>query len=178
MVGIALGCSAPTSNQPSQKKYFDLKSFVDQQVAWLSQTKPKVSKKVEATHQTEQLLSDDIDWQRELEIFAQADINKPSYVSSYEMSDQTPNTYIYQLKDGEDLTVKFLKVVLDAVSKQPKQIEALLRTSNYLYDSERQIGLTCTVGADGKARIKRYRIEGYQQIIFGDKESFKIVGDL
>jgi hypothetical protein len=171
------GCSAPKS--PTAKgTYYDLRTFVGHQIAHLNQVRPKVRKTVEINNRIEHIQTNAIEWDKELEVFAQADLNKPSYGGSYDVSDKTPNTYIYQLKNGENYSVKFLKVVLDNTAKQPKLIEAVLSTNNYLYSAERQIGLTCSVGKDGKAKLKNYRIRGYQQLRWGDKQSYSVSGEL
>ncbi len=47
-----------------------------------------------------------IDWQKELELFLQADLNKQSYQLSYN-KEETPQMAVYTLKEGEKLPVKY-----------------------------------------------------------------------
>ncbi|MDZ7935872.1 MAG: hypothetical protein U5M51_13105 [Emticicia sp.] len=53
-----------------------------------------------------------IDWQKELELFLQADLNKQSYQLSYN-KEETPQMAVYTLKEGEKLPVKSLKIIFD-----------------------------------------------------------------
>ena len=71
----------------------------------------------------------DINWTRELELFTQADINKPALRSSYQITRPDSLTYQYTLKNSEErLTVRSLNVRLDAATRKPSRIDAVLQT--------------------------------------------------
>lgn len=162
-------------SQPQQAKrtnvYFDLKGFLDQQIAALNTQKPLVSKTAlvgaqPETHQTRQ-----VDWVRELELFEQADLNKPAYANSYFTEEISKSTTTYRLKSGEDLPVQYLEIIKDEKSGQPLKVKATLRTKNYLYESERNLSLTAQNG-----RLTEYDIEGFQQLFYGEPEPFHLEG--
>lgn len=174
---LTLGLLACTEPQPttSATSYFGLKSFIEQQIAQLSVQKPLVDKTVEVKEQQEHLKTKDIDWAKELDLFVQADLNKPAFMNSYESLTKGQEV-IYTLKDGENLPVKSLKIVKDAVSQLPVVVEATLRTENYLFTSEKQILLNTQVLPNAKCQLTRYQVKGYQQLILGSKQPFRIEG--
>lgn len=175
LLPILVACSPETAKKAAN--FYDLKSFVESQAKVLNQIKPLTTKVVEAEGATENKQTKDIDWVKELDLFAQADINKASYTGSYQVNKEIPNTLVYQLKEGENLTVKLLKIVLDPKTQQPIQVEATLQNQNYLFESEKKIDLTCQQSAN-QWQIKNYQIQGYQRLIFGDKKTFSIKGSL
>lgn len=172
---IISSCQNPTdTNAP--KNYFDLKGFIETQVTELNKRKPLVSKEMVMGTDKDSISTTEIDWAKELELFTQADLNKQAYQLSYEITQPTPFTYVYVLKSGEKLPVKSLKILVDETSKQPKLVEALLKEENKLYDSEKQLSLTCTLRPEGAWLIKTYEISGFQHLTLTDKKPFSVKG--
>ncbi len=167
---LSVGCSQ-SSNENTTKTYFDLAGFINQKITQLSDSKPLTNKKLLIGEKTENIQTKDIDWKKELELFLQADLNKQSYQLSY-AKDSSQNMLIYQLKKGENLPVKTLKIEFDK-EKSPKHIEALMQVENYLYKSEKKLSMDLD-----KKQLKNYQIEGWQELFVGSKKSFKVVGIL
>ncbi len=162
-------------SQPQQAKrtnvYFDLKGFLDQQIATLNARKPLVSKTALVGEQPETHQTKQVDWAKELELFEQTDLNKPAYANSYFTEEISKTTTTYRLKADEDLSVQFLEVIKDEKTGQPLKVKATLRTKNYLYESERNLSLTAANG-----QLTAYEIEGFQQMFYGDPEPFHLEG--
>ena len=162
-------------SQPQQAKrtnvYFDLKGFLDQQIAALNAQKPLVSKTVLVGEQPETRQTRPVDWVKELDLFGQADLNKPAYANSYFTEEISKTTTTYRLKLGEDLPVQYLEVIKDENTNQLLKVKATLRTKNYLYESERNLSLTAANG-----QLTAYEIEGFQQLFYGDPEPFHLEG--
>lgn len=162
-------------SQPQQAKrtnaYFDLKGFLNGQIAALNAQKPLVSKTALVGEQPETHQTVPVDWARELELFEQADLNKPAYANSYFTEEISKTTTTYRLKSGEDLPVQYLEVIKDENTGQPLKVKATLRTKNYLYESERTLSLTAQNG-----RLAAYEIDGFQQMFYGDPEPFHLEG--
>lgn len=169
ILGLA-ACSNPAKEAPAGT-YYDLKSYIDQQISQLQKQKPMVSKQTGFGKETDQQTTQDIDWSRELDLFLQADINKQAYQSSYQKNRPDSLTYEYTLKTGENLPVQFLRIELDSVSHQPRRVKATLRTKNSLYESQRNIWLESEKGI-----VKRYHIDGFQQLAWLDEKQFLIEG--
>lgn len=165
---LLIGCTE-SETQNATKTNFDLAGLVNQQIAELNKNQPLTHKSLEIEGKKEVLNTNKIDWQKELELFLQADLNKQSYQLSYN-KEETPQMAVYTLKEGEKLPVKSLKIIFDE-DKTVKHLEALLQTKNYLYESEKHLLMTLD-----KNRLTNYQIEGWQELFIGKKKSFKVDG--
>ncbi len=115
------------------------------------------------------------DWAKELALFRLLDLNKQAYTLSYKTTRPDSLTYQYKLKPKEKASVQLLTVRLNKDSKV-YQIEAIVRTKNQLYDSEKHLKLNC--GKDKKSNwsIKDYSIFGHQKLTMTNKKTFEVVG--
>lgn len=172
---VISSCSGPPQqNQPNS--YYDVLGFVKQQISNLSVQKPMVSKAVAVNETRNQQNTRDINWTRELELFTQADINKPALRSSYQIVRPDSLTYQYTLKNSEErLTVRSLRVQVDSVTHQPRRIEAVLQTQNPLYSSERTLLLESGL-TGGQWRVQHYKLAGFQKLPYFDKNKFVVEG--
>lgn len=152
------------------KRYFDLKGFIEKQIKTLNNQKPIVQKTIIMADILENQPIKTIDWAKELELFIQADLNKPAFVQSYQV-DSSSVSMKYTLKETEKLPVKYLyirKVGEDGIS-----IEAFTNNDNYLYQTERLLKMSLK-----NNQVIDYQIDGFQKIIFGNKKVFKINGKI
>ncbi|MFT4032194.1 MAG: hypothetical protein QM669_07220 [Siphonobacter sp.] len=162
-----LACQSPESTS-TQQTYFDLKSFIVKQISVLEQQKPLVRKEVIVNEEAESLVTTKINWAKELDLFNQADLNKPAYTRSYFVDTLSVNTISYRLREGESLPVQFLEVIKDSTG-QPRKIKATLLDKNYLFETEQTLTMECQ-----KGKLSAYQIEGFQQLFFGDPKPFKV----
>lgn len=167
------GCDQPQEKSDSKKSYFDLKGFIETQITFLTEQKPTVNKKMRVSGRDENRSTKQIDWKKELELFIQADINKPAYSKSYEISNPDPLTTIYTLKTEENIPVKSIRIELDKTTGNPVLIQALLHSENKLYQSEKKIELHC-VNESNQWRLTSYSIKGYQKLATMEKKDFDI----
>jgi hypothetical protein len=168
-------CSTQPADQT--KHYYDLKAFVDAQIKLLNQQKPTVSKQMMADGKSEQKQMVVSDWAKELELFRQLDLNKQAYILSYETTRPDSMTYEYKLKATEKATVRLLKIVLNK-KKQVIVVEAVVKTENQLYDSEKELTLSCDTDKKGNWTIKNYSVKGQQHLTMTDKKTFEIIGTM
>ena len=150
------------------KKYFDLKGLIERQIKTLNTQKPTVQKSIIMADTSENQLIKTIDWAKELELFIQADLNKPAFVQSYQV-DSSLMGVKYSLKEKEKLPVKYLSI--SRLGEDGISIEALINTNNYLYETERLLKLSIKDN-----ELTDYQIDGFQKIVFGNKKVFKING--
>jgi len=169
LLGLA-ACSNP-AQEARPGTFYDLKTFLNTQIAALNAQKPAVLKRMSLNGQLQNETMRVADWTRELDLFLQADINKQAYQASYTVSRPDSLTYEYQLKPEENLPVGYLKVILDSLDRQPRRVEAILLTKNSLYESRRMLWLETRGGT-----ISRYHIEGFQQLAWLEKKPFMVEG--
>lgn len=174
--GLLVACNGPAKQAQLPNVYYGVGEFVKAQITTLSQRKPTVQKALDIAGKKEIQTTNAVNWNRELELFMQADINKPAFRNSYLISRPDSLTYQYQLKPGEKETVQSLQVRLDSVTRQPRQIRALLTTENPLYHSERHILLESGFDQRHHWQIQHYSMNGFQQLTFFDKNEFSVEG--
>ncbi len=152
------------------KKYFDLKGLVEKQIKTLNVQKPVVQKVVIIADSSENQSVKTIDWSKELELFTQADLNKPAFIQSYQV-DSSSMGVKYTLKESEKLPIKYLTI--NRSGEDGISIEAMINTNNYLYETERHLKLSIK-----NSELTDYQIDGFQKIVFGNKKTFKINGNI
>jgi hypothetical protein len=167
---VLLSCDGniPEDASVNEKAFYDVKGFIECQIVVLEKERPEVSKKVSMGNEHNALQTKDMDWEKELGLFIQADINKPAFKQSYSVSRPDSSTYVYVSKEGDRLAVRNLKIVVDSTGV-PAQIEALIKSENKLYVSEKHIFMKAK-----NNRIQQYRISGYQQLIMMDRKPFSV----
>jgi AAA15 family ATPase/GTPase len=171
----AIACSPEPTDQT--KHYYDLKGFIDAQIKVLNQQKPTVNKQMTADGKTEQRQMIVSDWAKELELFRQLDLNKQAYILSYQTTRADSLTYLYTLKPTEKAPVRSLKIRLNKNS-QVADIEAIVKTENSLYDSEKKLTLNCDTDKKRSWTIKNYSVKGHQHLTMTDKKAFEVVGSV
>ena len=171
LMSLFLASCTQSENKIQSKNHYDLAGLINQQITDLSARKYLVEKTVVLEDKKEHIKTKDIDWNKELELFVKADLNKQSYQSAYSVDVKGKQT-TYLLKAGEKLPVKQLTIEFDE-KDFPKHIEATMHTSNYLYESDKKLTADLVNNL-----LKTYKIEGYQELFIGSKKSFSIEGKI
>ena len=170
---VLFGCDEGKTDEKNEKNYYDLRGFVENQIVYLKEKKPKIIKTAKLDGETQTVESAEIDWDKELGLFLQADINKPSYAQSYDVVRKDSATIEYRLKQNADLPVRYLKIVVDTLIKSPVRVTAVIQSQNRIYQSEKNIELTCSRKGN-LPQISSYSVTGYQKLIFMDPKSFSV----
>jgi Zn-dependent metalloprotease len=170
---LMMSCQPPAEKEQEPNLYYDVEGFIRDQIELLNQKKPMVTKQMVVSGVQEARTTKEVDWSKELELFIQADINKPAYRQSYTIQQPNPLTFEYVLNSEEDLTVRHLKVILNDSTGRPSRLEARLLSQNKLYESEKNLELTCA-DRNGVWQIVSYRIQGFQELITSSRKPFII----
>ncbi len=104
-------CSENKEKTVRQIYYFDLQSYFNEQAKMLNKTAKKINKTVAKNEITEQKLIRIINWETELALFINADINKPAWKDSY-TKDSTATKVIYTATD-KDLRTQKIEINLN-----------------------------------------------------------------
>lgn len=179
VIGVLMlsACREEETDPNEKKTYYDLKGFVDNQIVYLNEKKPKVTKTVQLDGKKELRAEIETDWKKELELFAQADINKPAYRNSYSIIRIDSSVYEYRIKEGEKLPVQYLMIKVDSATQQPVSVKALLRSENKIYSSEKSIELTSS-RRNSLLEVSAYSVKGYQKLLFMNRKSFDITAKI
>ena len=131
---IFSGCSEPKKKKT--RSYEDLKGFFDSEAQRLTTADPEIKKTVARNDNSETRLIRNIDWNIELSLFAESDINKPAWQSSYKIINQAGKT-VYRATEP-DLKTREISINKDPLGKITK-VRIINHTKNLLYSSEEQL---------------------------------------
>ena len=149
--------------------FFDLKQYMENQIAVLDSLKPKAKKIVTTDGTRETKIIDNINWKRELQPFLEVDLNKPACKDSYSIdtvadsNDKDAYTIMYQTKDLS-LTTKLMTIEFNHYRK-PIQITVVNKTKNNLYSSYQNLIYRPLIG---------YSISGSQDVNVAQKSNYSI----
>lgn len=168
---ITLLFSACTSSTSSDRviTYFDAKTWVEHLVDQLEKRRPEVDKTWVYDHKTENKRVEEIDWEKELKLFLDADLNKSSFVSSYDSVKDVHRT-IYRLKPGEDLPIKELTVVFDSL-RSPLTLHCIRQSGNHFFSTGSEVFLSTAGG-----NLVEYEIRSIQKLLWFRPDSSFVSG--
>lgn len=152
---------------------FDLKSFVNQEIATYQNSSCNIYKEGEINGESEQksIPAEGFNWDKELRVLKNMDIRKSSWVdyiiidTLYSEEDESAYTVRYQTISNK-IPIKKLEVsYLRSAPEEPIMIEAERSINNWVFKSQQKIYYNCGVGL---------RAEGFQKILWLKKKEFNI----
>lgn len=93
--------------------FFDVKTYFEEQIAKMKSVQPSILKKVTIGDQTEEKTISDIDFEKELKIFQDSDINRPTWLDKYTIDsifEQGTLAAVAYTAIDTSLNTRFLKV--------------------------------------------------------------------
>ena len=151
------------------QKYFDSKSWLEQLITDLKAANPLVEKTWTYDGKTEKKQVSEIDWDKELKLFLDADLNKSSFVMSYDSVKEGGRT-LYRLKPGENLPVKELSVVFGP-NHVPVSLSCTRQSDNYFFTTGSRIRLEAQEG-----KLTGYEIRSVQRLLWFAPDSSYVAG--
>ena len=169
VIGILFftACS-PEKRQERVHTYFDLQTYFEQEIARLAKENPELRKTALNNDHKETKSFSNVDWRKELGIFAESDINKPAWKNSYSIDTVEAaqlQTLIYKAKENS-LTTRYISVT-ETSDHEIKAIEIRNITINNLYASTQVLKYIPGVS---------YYIIGTQKVKILDKTTYGIIG--
>ena len=165
------------SQKTEEKKSSLLSTFWKSEIARLQKEKPKVMKITTVNGKTDTLITDSIDWEKELQMFVKNDIADTD-VGTYDIDTIVGNDTLL-IDEGEgNFIYKFIpfkKITLEARNDEQKLREVLLLNLNsYLRlvvkDEEQLYG----INKEMIYHQSGYKITGSQDIKFIDNINYKV----
>lgn len=150
--------------------YFDLAGYIEQEIPKVDGAKVSKISRVQNQEETADVVYSVQDWKEELDIFFQADINKPSLAQSYDT--KIKNSYLtHTLLPGEKGKVKEITVRYD--KDKPTGITVKLVEENMFYTSTTIGQVYFNVET---TKLDHYSVESTQKIWFLKPNNMKIMG--
>ncbi|QNK62000.1 hypothetical protein H7F33_15785 [Pedobacter sp. PAMC26386] len=123
--------STASKKQNAALSYFDLKDYIAQEVKRLTLANPEIDKTVIVNKAAERKKLKIADWQKELSVFADADINKSAWHGLFQIT-KTKDAETYH-SDNEKVPVKSLNIKYK--NGKIYSIQLLISNTNSLYTS-------------------------------------------
>lgn len=179
--GLAACGSAPGAAPALPPQYFDLKTFLDGQRAYLESVSPTVTRTVRTNGvapETQQLAR--VAWERELYFFYEADLNKPAlrglYAATAMPLPDGATRRTYQRRPGEHAAIRELRVETTSAGAV-RLVEATQDDRNALFASERHLTLRCDPAPDHN-RLTAYEIRGRQKLVFFNPTTYEVQAEV
>ena len=176
LAGLLLSCEQnqgkPSVASTEINLYFPLEQFVEQQSEILdgARVRKKASIKEEELIVEEELNAEE--WGYELNVFAQADINKASMASSYDIVEENGST-VYRLKPDEKSAIKEIRVTYE--NQQINRVSFISYKENLFYTS----GSTGEMVLDpNSGKLSSYYVGASQKVWFLPINEMKIEGEI
>jgi len=176
----ALAIVSCQNNTTVSKKYFDIDSLIDSQLAYLEKSGASLSKaaSIDSTNDKTNFKPDSTSWAKELEVFRHLDIiNKPIYVDAYTLTDgekdANSNLTVRSFVANRETPVKSLKLYYQDSPQKLRKLEATLSEQNSLYYTARKFSMELE-DVDQQMIVSRYDVRGVQKMILRDSVRFSI----
>ena len=164
----ALACfifvSCGGTEEVHKRKFHDIKGYFSEEVKRLENHKTSINKTVSRNGISEQKENISPDWNTELALFSESDINKPAWSDSYKVSTES-NVVSYIALDDKLRTRSI--VIRKNENGKWTELAVVNRTSNYLYSSSEELLYIPD---------SLYRIIKKQDVILLGKNDYQISG--
>lgn len=138
-----------------QRYYYDLPKFFENQINNLKSKGQWVRKHVTKDGHSHIIERGNIDWNEELGVFLDSDINRPAWRGEFKVDTiNLEREYVITYKTGnEQIPVKNVVVTINKQSKQCLKLTVDRRTENFLYKSDQSLYFTTGEGYIMKGKL-------------------------
>lgn len=157
---------SPGTVPPSNARFFDLKAYFQQEAKTLSAQQPEVIKRLEIDGKTEEQQPKNLDFNDELRLFTDADINRPAWLDKYSVDSLLDNGHLKRLSYKaleEDLKTRELQI--DFQNDKVSEIHILKKFDTAIASTEQKLDYY-----PGKG----YSINNRQKTVMQDPQLFKV----
>lgn len=159
-------CTSATENVTQQERFFDLSQYFNEQVTHLAAQK-EVQKEATINGTTEAQTVTNPDFQQELQLFIDSDINRTSWLDKYAV-DSILNTagqlteLVYTALEDQ---LRTRRVAIAFADNQVNQVDILNATDNVIAQTKQELSYTPQNG---------YIIKSFQDILFTDPRTLEV----
>lgn len=167
----------PEIEGKEKETYFSTKTYFQEVIQSLSQEEITLLKEAningEQENKTLRISQDSTFWQREFQVFMEADINKPALIGQYRVDtvatkDKVTSQEVKEIQytaQSDDLRTRTMKVWVTVAEQEVVGIHIETSDKNVIYAS----GQTLSYLAD-----KEYTIDAYQEVVSQPREAYTL----
>jgi hypothetical protein len=168
IITICFATLLSCQNKPDNNiKLFDSKQFFEHEITLLTEQKKGVKQLL--TYQNKKdsfVIHDTVNWKKELQIFADIDLAKPSNKSTFKIDTIITNKMFITSYTSRDVKQQLKQMVVTTDQKQNvKAIDVLMKKSNSLYQSKSILRYAPDSG---------FSIKGIQDVEIGNDTEYTI----
>lgn len=155
-----------TINQPTTP-FFDLQGFFNTEISQLQEKNPSVRKKVTINGKSEEKQLEDLDFQQELKVFSNSDINKIAWFDKYKIDSTLQREKLQSISyTALDEELKIRKIELKFTDTEKiEQIEIQSKTESFVANASQHLIYQPSKG---------YSIHSVQGMQLGDEQDIKV----
>lgn len=132
LVSFLISCQAPPAAR-QKLTYPDIQGFFKQEIKRLQKVQPLIEKSVHLNKENETKTLSEINWEDELSLFIQSDINKPAFKGLYQKQKEADEV-VYSTSDPK-LKTRQIRILYSPKGKI-ERIAITNHTQNSLYTSD------------------------------------------
>ena len=135
---VLVSCSPEnSSNEKAIHSYFNLHEYFEKQAIRLNDENPSVKKTITKDRKAETQLIRDTTWHSELQLFKNADINRPAWAPYYMADTLEVGEYylVTYYTEKENLPVRKIMLSINVANGQCNRVSIEKETSNFMYTS-------------------------------------------
>lgn len=151
----------------NNKTLFDSKEFFEHEITLLTEQNTGIKQILSYQHKRDSfVLNDNVNWKKELQIFADIDLAKPSNKSLFKIDTVITNNVYFTSYTSIDVKQHLKQVVVATDQKQNvKSIDVVIKKTNSLYQSQTILRYVPDSG---------FSIKGTQDVEIGNDTEYSI----
>jgi hypothetical protein len=161
-----LACTPEDTQKGAHLAFFDLEGYIRQQARGLQRNQPKAVKSVSLGDRIEEKVLSTLDYDKELDLFVQADINKPAWLDKYTIDSLVSQAGVLEsvTYEATDARVPTRRLHVDFMDGKVSRVLVEEFFSSAIADTRRELtfmpglGYQITSVQTGKAGNKNMRI--------------------
>ena len=160
---ILIACQKPEIDNSTVVSYFDLPAVISTQQKQLKEQHAGIEKNLKVNKKLENIKIDSVDWDKELQLFVEANINKPVLIGSYKVDEKKEgdlSKITYTTLDDKN---KVKELIVTKTGEVLNTVEVDWVESNPIYHSEKQMKLDFE-----NNKLLQFTIDGYQKMVADD----------
>jgi len=168
---ILIVCTACRQESPgtvplTNSRFFDLKTYFQQESESLTAKKPQLRKRLEIDGRIEEQTLDSVDFNEELRLFAEADINRPAWLDKYAVDSLLQNDRLSRLTyRALEADLKTRELQIDFLDGKVNEIHIQKKFDTAIANTDQKLAYF-----PGKG----YSIENRQKTVLQDPQVFRV----
>ena len=172
LVGLAACRPDPPQQAINTQAYFDLNTWLDDQLDQLKQSEVGMNKTILINGEKDQtsVKPQLIDWENTLDIFRELDINKPNYLNSFEVEEQAEQGGKVIRYFAKDPLLKVQQMEVRFEGDQLVSLSGEIQEENLFFVSKRHF----QINASATGRLESLSLSGFQKLVAKDTMQYEI----